>query len=132
MKDIGKVLGENIQILRYARNISQEELAFKADINKSFLGKIERGESSPTIKTVEKIANALGIEIETLFSLSRLSGLNNTHIDKIMENVSSYKFYKKFNAIESINFELETRSPKQQEAAYKILKIFFSLIDKNY
>jgi transcriptional regulator with XRE-family HTH domain len=52
------------------KGLSQEELAHRADIHTAHLGRIERGEKNPTLETIEKIANALEITFEELFSFN--------------------------------------------------------------
>ncbi|MCL5073502.1 MAG: helix-turn-helix domain-containing protein [Actinobacteria bacterium] len=64
---INKQLGKRIRRLRREQKISQEKLAEKAGIHRTYMGKIERGESNPPIHTVEKIAKALKIPISELF-----------------------------------------------------------------
>lgn len=61
-----KKLGNNIRALRIKQGISQEELAFKTDSARNFIGCIERAEKSPTIVTLYRIAKALGVSIEVL------------------------------------------------------------------
>ncbi len=59
-------LGRNIRNLRLNQGISQEELAFKIDSARNFIGCIERAEKSPTIYTLFRIAQALNIKIEEI------------------------------------------------------------------
>lgn len=59
-------LGKNIRSLRLNQGISQEELAFKIDSARNFIGCIERAEKSPTIYTLFRIAQALNIKIEEI------------------------------------------------------------------
>ncbi|CAM4344183.1 transcriptional regulator with XRE-family HTH domain [Paenibacillus endophyticus] len=68
MKNI-EIIGENIRLVRQKRGLSQEQLALLAGMNTSYIGQIERGEKNPTVKTLEKIAKALDINITDLFSL---------------------------------------------------------------
>lgn len=51
-------------------NISQDELAFKADLHRTYIGMIERAEKNITLINIEKIANALGVKIEDLLNNS--------------------------------------------------------------
>lgn len=60
--------GFNVRVLRLERRLSQEELAFMANISAAHLGQIERAEKSPTLVTVGKIANALSVSVAELFS----------------------------------------------------------------
>ena len=65
---IQKQFGERLRKLRLARNLSQEELAFKARMHRTYLGGIERGERNPSLKNIEAIAKALDITLSQLFS----------------------------------------------------------------
>jgi len=65
---IQKRFGERIKELRLARGLSQEELAFKASMHRTYLGSIERGERNPALKNIAAIANALGVALPELFS----------------------------------------------------------------
>ena len=58
--------------MRNKIGISQEELGFRADISKTQIGLIERGESSPTIDTLNKIANALNITLVDLVDVTKI------------------------------------------------------------
>lgn len=55
-----RALGQIIVRLRNDRNISQEKIALEADVDRTRLGEIERGEANPTIDTLQKIARTLG------------------------------------------------------------------------
>lgn len=59
MSDIKVQFGKRVKQLRIMREMTQQELAEAADISISFLGTIERGQKSPTIETVQRIADAL-------------------------------------------------------------------------
>lgn len=50
-------LGQKIRIERLKRKFSQEKLAELTNLNRNFIGMIERGETNVTIKNVEAIAN---------------------------------------------------------------------------
>jgi ribosome-binding protein aMBF1 (putative translation factor) len=56
----------NLRKLRHAAGLSQEQLASAARIHRNYGGMIERQERSPTIDVIEKIAEALKVEPETL------------------------------------------------------------------
>jgi len=58
-----KQLGKNIREIRLSKNISQEELAFKINSARNFIGCIERAEKAPTIVTLCKIARALQVSV---------------------------------------------------------------------
>ncbi len=65
--EIDKKVGLNIRLERVKRGISQEILADMAGIARSTMGIIERGEQSPSLQTVAKVANALQLDIYKLF-----------------------------------------------------------------
>jgi len=58
--------GRNIRRIREERNLTQEMLADKVKIHVSTLGRIERGESNPPLKTLDRIAYALGVRANKL------------------------------------------------------------------
>lgn len=72
MKNSGtiKKLGEKIRIERMRRKLSQEQLAEMADLNRNFIGMIERSETNVTVKNLELIANALDMDIQEMFDFS--------------------------------------------------------------
>lgn len=47
--------------------MSQEKLAEKTDLNRNYIGEIERAEKKITLETLEKIAKALGVQVRDLF-----------------------------------------------------------------
>lgn len=59
--------GDTVQHLRKERNLSQLQLAEKADLHRTYIGMIERAEKNITLCNIEKIANALGVTIKDLF-----------------------------------------------------------------
>ena len=65
MIDIKK-LGENIRKERKRQLLTIEQLAEKAGITDNFLGKIERGDSTPSLQTIDSIACALDVGIDFL------------------------------------------------------------------
>jgi len=66
-----KKIALKIKLERTKRNLSQEGLANISGLNKNTIGKIERSEISPTIDTLEKIANALNMEFIELVDVSK-------------------------------------------------------------
>lgn len=67
-KDTIQKLGLKIRVERQKKRISQEKLAELADLNRNFIGMIERGETNVTVKNLENIANALKLDIKELFN----------------------------------------------------------------
>lgn len=60
------IFGENVRKYRRLLNISQEELAHRANLHRTYIGMIERAEKNITLVNIEKIANALKVNIEDL------------------------------------------------------------------
>ncbi len=58
--------GRNVQRIRKERNISQEKLAELAGLHRTYIGMIERAEKNITLCNIEKIANALNVQISEL------------------------------------------------------------------
>ena len=65
--NLSKKFGKKIKIERIKKDLSQEQLAELAGLHRTNIGFIERGETSPTLDTVEKLANALNIQAYKLF-----------------------------------------------------------------
>ena len=61
--------GQRVRRLRKEKNLSQEELSFKANLHRTYIGMIERAEKNITLINIEKIANALEISIYNLLML---------------------------------------------------------------
>ena len=59
--------GTRLRQIRKAQKLSQEKVALKAGIDRSYLGQIERGESNVSLININRIAMALGVEAAELF-----------------------------------------------------------------
>lgn len=66
-RELSKKFGLRVRTLRNTLGISQEKLAEKAGVHRTYIGMIERGEKNITLSNIEKIASALGVPIDTLF-----------------------------------------------------------------
>ena len=64
--DIRRQLGLNLQRLRREKGWSQEELAFEAELHRTYVSGVERGVRNPTIVIVARIAKALGVATAVL------------------------------------------------------------------
>lgn len=67
INELPKKLGKQIKIERIKQDIAQEKLAELADLHRTTLGFIENGKTSPTLDSIEKIANAFNITLSELF-----------------------------------------------------------------
>ena len=70
MTRLSRPLGEVLKVLRRQRGWSQEELAAFAQLDRSYVGEIERGLVSPSLATLEKLSEALQVPISELISRS--------------------------------------------------------------
>lgn len=59
--------GKQVAKIRISKNLTQEQLAFLCNLDRTYIGTIERGEKSATINTITKIANALHVSLKDLF-----------------------------------------------------------------
>ena len=69
---ISKKISLKVKFERLKKDLSQEELALNAGLSRNAIWKIETGRVSPTIETLEKIANALEIDFNTLTDVSKV------------------------------------------------------------
>lgn len=67
MMTINKQLGYRIRYLREEKGLTIEQLALEAEVNRNYLGDLERGTRNPTILVLSKIAKGLGITLSNLF-----------------------------------------------------------------
>jgi transcriptional regulator with XRE-family HTH domain len=66
MKDLAKKVGENIRKIRKEKGYSQEGLAFSAKLDRSYVGRIERGETNITIDILYQLAEAMECDAKVL------------------------------------------------------------------
>ena len=60
------LLAKNVRTLRKENGLSQEELAFECEIDRTYISKVERGIANPSLLVLFKIANVLKVEIKDL------------------------------------------------------------------
>ncbi len=65
---IFRVMGDNVRAARRSLRISQEELAFRAGVDRTSVSQIERGICNPSVLVLIKIAGILGVELPALFA----------------------------------------------------------------
>ncbi len=63
-----KTLSNNIKKLRSDMNLSQEELADKCGLHRTYVGAVERGERNVTLSSLEVLAFALNVDVPTLLT----------------------------------------------------------------
>jgi len=60
--DLRQVFAANLRRLRHAKGLSQEELAYEADVNRSYMSVLEKGVSYPGLEIIGKLAAVLDVE----------------------------------------------------------------------
>lgn len=68
---ITELVGSRIRELRLQQKLSQEKLALKAGIDRTYLAGVESGKRNATITSIEKIAIALEIDLKDFFDFSK-------------------------------------------------------------
>ncbi len=66
MSTINQRLGANIRRIRQEKNLMQKEFGKKVGLDAAYLSNIETGKMNPTVTTIEKIAKALGVQVDEL------------------------------------------------------------------
>lgn len=67
MIDIKRKFGDKMRQIRKKKRISQEELAFRAGLHRTYISDVERGSRNISIENIEKIATALNVHMTDLF-----------------------------------------------------------------
>jgi transcriptional regulator with XRE-family HTH domain len=73
-KEKSNRFGQAVRKARAAAGLTQEELADRCGLDRSYMGGVERGERNPTLSVIEKIAGGLGVTLTELFSYSAKTG----------------------------------------------------------
>ncbi len=68
MEEVYLLIGKRVKYLRRLKNLTQSELAEKANLSVNYISQIETGVASPTIKTLFVVAQALDVELKELFN----------------------------------------------------------------
>jgi transcriptional regulator with XRE-family HTH domain len=66
--DLQRTLGANLRAVRHQRSLSQEAFAEVLGVHRTYLGGIERGERNLTLRSVERLAERLGVDAFSLLS----------------------------------------------------------------
>lgn len=67
-KEILVKFGKKVREIRTKQNLSQERLAAKAGVHRTYIGMIERAEKNITLENIEKVAKALRLSVKELFN----------------------------------------------------------------
>ena len=108
MDELNELIAQNLKRIRKERKISLDRVAELTGVSKSMLGQIERGNSSPTVATVWKIANGLKVSFTALMSSpqSDISVIEKANIKPLIEDNGKYRLYPLFPIESDRSFEI--------------------------
>ena len=66
MDKISEQLGKNMKRIRVKKKMSQGDIARALEVDRGYISNIENGKKNPTIATIQKLANALGVSADEL------------------------------------------------------------------
>jgi len=104
------LLGKRIRDERKKRIYTQEQLAELVGVSDAYIGQIERGERSPTLETLVKIANQLGVTIDFLLH------------DSLVPDDDHY--------LDQLRQILMNRSPNEKLMALDVVKVMLAHLDE--
>ena len=67
-KDVLINFGKKVRVERIRLGISQEQLAARAKVHRTYIGMIERAEKNITLENINKVSHALGLSIKDMFN----------------------------------------------------------------
>ncbi|MBX9996448.1 XRE family transcriptional regulator [Priestia megaterium] len=108
MEEINLIIAKNLKNFRESKKLSLEKVAELTGVSKTMIGQIERGESSPTITTIWKIANGLKISFTSLINNPQpdTKVISKTDIQILSEDNGKYQVYPYFPFEDDRRFEV--------------------------
>lgn len=136
MKNLNSVIAKNLKRIRDERKLSLEKASEITGVSKSMLGQIERGESSPTVTTIWKIANGLKVSFTSLVNSpdSDTVIVKHSAIEPIAEDNGNYRVYPVFpyennNHFEIYSLEIEKGSYYNSNAHWDKTEEYITVFD---
>ncbi|ASI77935.1 DNA-binding protein [Bacillus cereus] len=110
MEEIQLILAKNLKTIREKEKLSLEKASQLTGVSKTMIGQIERGESSPTLTTIWKIANGLKVSFTSLINnpQSDTKVVLRNDVQVLSEDNGRYKVYPSFPFQDDRNFEIYT------------------------
>lgn len=89
--DIKQLIGSRIKSIRTKKQLTQENLAERMNINPKYLSSIERGKENPTLNTMILMAEALEVDISEIFKFTQIEDfkLRKPLLTKLLEEADS-------------------------------------------
>lgn len=81
------VLARNVREIRTARKLSQEDLAEKANVSRTYIGMIESELRNASFKMIERIAKALDVEPASLFTIKDRKSKSKSSSSRVRESL---------------------------------------------
>lgn len=101
MSELQKYISKRIRILRTQSGMTQEQLEEKADLGTNYAYKLENLEPNIKISTLEKIIDALNVDLQTFFDLTLKE--ESTDLAQLIDTIKSLPEYKQNKVISAIN-----------------------------
>ncbi|MHC1685205.1 MAG: helix-turn-helix domain-containing protein [Clostridiaceae bacterium] len=110
MEKMNSIIGSNLKEIRTRRDLSLDNVARLTGVSKAMLGQIERGQSSPTVSTLWKIATGLKVSFSSLIDEENedLKIINQEEINPIIEDNERMRLYPIFPFDANKGFEIFT------------------------
>ncbi|OQR56537.1 helix-turn-helix domain-containing protein [Bacillus sp. CDB3] len=110
MEEIQLILAKNIKAIREKEKLSLEKVSQLTGVSKTMIGQIERGDSSPTLTTIWKIANGLKVSFTSLINNPQADTkvVLRNDVQVLSEDNGRYKVYPSFPFQDERNFEIYT------------------------
>lgn len=77
--NLGDYFGASVRRHRELMRLSQEELAGRAQLDRTYISGVERGVRNPSLDVMQRIASALGADLDVLFATAREIGSKQEH-----------------------------------------------------
>jgi len=108
MEEINQIIAKNLKAYRESKKLSLEKVAELTGVSKTMIGQIERGESSPTITTIWKIANGLKISFTSLINNPQpdIKVIPISEVQTLVEDKGKYRLYPYFPFEDDRRFEV--------------------------
>jgi transcriptional regulator with XRE-family HTH domain len=110
MEEIHLIIAKNLKAFRESKKLSLEKVAELTGVSKTMIGQIERGESSPTITTIWKIANGLKVSFTSLINNPQedTTVVLRNEVQALSEDNGKYRVYPYFPFEDNRRFEVYT------------------------
>ncbi len=108
VENLNEIISQNLKALRKDRQLTLDDLSNISGVSKSMLGQIERGESSPSVATLWKIATGLKISFTSLMVQSKqdVTVIENHSVTPLTNDTDSFSLYPVFPFEPGRNFEI--------------------------